>query len=242
MTTDPNAPNSAPATDTGDRKQETGNREQAAAAAAPAPAPVPDHRDMYLLILGLIVGLVISPWIMGRFMSDVSHEKWYRGGGDKVDAYHEFMKTHRDQQRQKDTELLDRLVATGVTKEAVDEMRAKLAEDARQERLPHEAAVAVEQQARAAWQRGLMMALVVALIVLMLIEPVFEMQGPMAAIRRRLVTARYGVVAVWIAFALGRPHALEGISWGFAALLIAVILAAAALPLALTRVVAEARQ
>lgn len=226
MTTDPTTPADEPSE----------------SAPALGPVPAPDHRDMYILILGLIVGLVISPWLMGRFLDDVSYQRWYLGGGEAVTAYQEFMKTHVVETRAKDDELLDRLKSTGVTKEAVDEMRANLQDEARATWQPYYDAATVEREAHAAWQRGLMVALVVAVIVIMLIEPVFEMQGPMSAIRRRLVTARYGLVAVWIAFALGRPHAMQGISWGFAVMLIAVILAATVLPLVISRVAVEAKQ
>jgi|GEM_PF-3368140 len=202
----------------------------------------PDHRDMYLLIAGLILGLILSPWIMGRFMDDVSYQRWYMGGGEAVTAYNEFMKTHVIDTRAKDNELLDRLKSTGVTKEAVDEMRAKLQDEARAQWQPYYDAAAVEREAHAAWQRGFMVSLVAAMIVLMLMEPVFELAGSMATVRRRLVTGRYGLIAVWIVYALAKPHALTGIPWAFAMLAVLVIVVATLLPLLVKRIATEANQ
>ena len=202
---------------------------------APVPAaapvvvpPAPDHRDMYILILGLVVGLAMSPWIMGRFMNEVAYHHWYFGGGKAVDEYREFLKSQGEEVRSKDDALLERLVATGVTKEAVDEMRATLFAEAEEARKPFTAAIAVERQAHEQWLRGILFALVTAVILLMFIEPLFEMTGNFAVFRRSLVTGRYALLAVWIALILGKPHAIQGISWLFLALAIAVILVAAA--------------
>lgn len=183
---------------------------------------------MYILIVGLIVGLAMSPWIMGRFMGEVTYNHWYFGGGKAVDDYQEFLKSHSDDVKQKDEELLDRLIATGATKEAVDELRASLFAEAEEARKPFTAAIAAERQAHEQWLRGVLVALVMAAVLLMFIEPLFEMVGSLAVFRRSLVTGRYALLAAWVALALGKPHAIQGISWLFLALAIIVTLAAAA--------------
>ena len=39
----------------------------------------PDHRDLYLLVIGLAAGLLLSQWCLGRFSPDF-YEKWFVGG------------------------------------------------------------------------------------------------------------------------------------------------------------------
>ena len=190
------------------------------------PPSAPDHRDMYILILGLVVGLALSPWIMGRFMGEVAYNHWYYGGGQAVDDYQAFLKTQGTELKTKDEELLDRLVATGVTKEAVDEMRESLFAQAEEARKPFTEAIALNRQAHEQWVRGMMVALILLVVAMMFAEPLFEMTGPLAAVRRRLVTGRYAALAVWIAFALAKPHAIQGIPWIFVLLALVVVLAA----------------
>lgn len=42
----------------------------------------PDHRDMYNLIAGLIAGLILSPWVLGRFLDDQARNDFYFGAGE----------------------------------------------------------------------------------------------------------------------------------------------------------------
>lgn len=67
----------------------------------------PDHRDMYILIAGLIAGLVLSPWLLGRFLEDQARNEFYFGAGE---AWAQF--------EQKQAELLE------IRKERADEIYA----------------------------------------------------------------------------------------------------------------------
>lgn len=201
---------------------------------APLPAPVPpippDHRDMYLLILGLVVGLALSPWIMGRFLNDVQFDHWYHGGGQALQAYTEFEKEHALKVRAQEDELLDRLIASGATQDAVEEKRQELQRTAIAERKPFTDDLKLARQAHEQWYRGFLFSLVVAATGLMFLEPLFDLPGPLASVRRRLVTARYAVFAVWIGFALAKPHMVQDVGWVFVILIVIVAIAAAILP------------
>jgi len=196
----------------------------------PAALEAPDHRDMYLLILGLIVGLALSPWILGRFLDEPTFNRWYYGGGESLRAYERFIRTHEVERSQKHQDLLDRLAATGATKEAVDELQAQFVAEGQAYLKPYEDAVLIERAIHEAWYRGLITAMMLTAAVLMLLEPLFETSGPMAPLRRRLIFARYAVLATWIALTLAKPHVLLGTPWLFVLLVIAIVVMAAALP------------
>ncbi len=193
----------------------------------PVPPVPPDHRDMYLLIAGLVIGLVLSPWGIGRFMEDDAYVRWYYGGGAALNEFQAFANEHAQEVKNRDTELLDRLKATGVTKEAVDEMRNELFAQAQAEVKPYEEAMTAERAVHETWYRGLLFAMIVASVILMFLEPLFEATGPLSSVRRRLVTGRYGLLAIWLGFALAKPHVLAGTSWLFALLAVAVVAGAA---------------
>jgi hypothetical protein len=195
-----------------------------------APLDAPDHRDMYLLILGLVIGLAMSPWIMGRFFDEPAFNRWYYGGGQSLRDYEAFIRTHEAERSRKHQELLDRLAATGATKEAVDELQAEFEAEGREERKPYVDAIQVERADHEAWYRGLITAVMLTAAVLMLLEPLFESSGSMAPLRRRLIFARYAVVATWIALILAKPHVLLGTPWLFVLLLVMIVIMAAALP------------
>ena len=72
---------------------------------------VPDHRDMYILIAGLVIGLIISPWIMGRFLDEVTANRWYHGGGEAHDAYQKYLHEVEIPNKAKHSDQIDRLVA-----------------------------------------------------------------------------------------------------------------------------------
>ncbi|MEX2216576.1 MAG: hypothetical protein WD768_20855 [Phycisphaeraceae bacterium] len=200
--------------------------------AAPAPAVFagPDHRDMYLLIAGLIVGLAMCPWIAGRLMSVESFEKWYQGGGEQYDTLRAFVIDQDVRVRSEKQQKKEQLQATGVTPIAIDEAMAQIDERARAQRLPYTQALTKAHAEHQAWLVGLVSALVMAAVLLMFIEPVFEPVGRTAAIRRRLVTGRYVLLAAWIAVTLAKPTYLSGLSPTFAILLVVVALLAALLP------------
>jgi hypothetical protein len=186
---------------------------------------------MYLLLLGLVVGLAMSPWIMGRFMSEVAFNHWYHGGGQALTDFETFLESHGPETKAKEAELLERLLATGATKEAVDEMQADLAIKAQEARKPFTEAIAVERKRHVEWYRGLMASLVLAAVTLMFLEPLFEPGGGLAGVRRRLVFGRYTMLAAWVALALAKPHMMAGTNWLLGIVLVGLAIGSAAIPM-----------
>jgi len=185
---------------------------------------------MYLLIAGLVIGLAMCPWIMGRMMPDDSFQKWYFGGGEEYDALKTFILDQAVAVKKEKDDVKEKLEATGVTPAAIDEAFGRIEDRAKADRLPHTQALSAARDRHTAWLVGLVSALVMAAALIMFIEPVFEPKGAAAAIRKRLVIGRYVLIAAWIAVTLAQPGYLAGLSPVFVILLVAVALLAALLP------------
>ncbi len=187
-------------------------------------SPFPDVGGVYLLVAGIVLGVLLGPAVFGRLAPSV-YEEVFLGGGPIAQQL-------ADEQAETDRQL-QLLEQTGVTEVALTEqlagreqamvlLRAQL-EEARRQRLGE--------------LKGLAGALMLALIGIMLIEsllgPDLSAKGPVRVnpALGRLITARYALAALWIALVLARPALLKQLPIGFVALLIVVALAAALVPL-----------
>lgn len=164
--------------------------------------PVPNHRDLYLLIAGVVVGILVGPAILGRVASD-TYQRLFVGQAPDLQAQ---------------VELIERLRATGVTETAVNEQLDKLRRN-----------TADAQREHLARLQGLTTAVVLVLAALMMVEPLVQPEAVQA--RAGLATARYALIAVWLALILARPALLRHISLSFVVLLLIIALLAALLPL-----------
>ena len=185
---------------------------------------------MYILLAGLIIGLAMCPWIMGRFMSVESFQKWYLGGAKEFDAYVEFQKEQNIHIGKEKLDKEAKLKATGVTEIAIKEAMDAIDEAARLERVRYPEAVNAARQEHLRWLISFVSALVIATALVMFIEPIFEPRGRTAVIRRRLVTARYVLIAAWVATSLAKPAYLTSLSPLFVFLLVTVAILAAIVP------------
>lgn len=174
-------------------------------------ALMPNHRDLYVLAAGLLLGLLLGPSVLGR----ASPETYSRYFADyQIAAQHLAIHDANVQ------EILKKLVAADVTSVAMDE----LVQTRAAQREPLQAAVD-----RARQSQGRLLAAMLAVLVFMIFETLPEATAIL--VRSRLATARYALMALTLALLLAQPQQLKGMSMLFLALLLAVGLAVALVPL-----------
>jgi hypothetical protein len=167
------------------------------------------HRNLYLIIIGVIVGVLLGPAVLGRLAPDT----YARLFGDvslrfKAASFHEVT-----------VDTLEDLHKTGVT-----EVRpAEVAE----QRAREEAYILKPLHDRVAVLNSRMNALVMAVLVMIILESILAS----AVWRRRLAVVRCALMAAWLALALAHPTLLADLSWPFVILLVIVALVAALVPL-----------
>ncbi len=205
--------------------------EAADARSARAVGAAPDHLDMYLLLLGLIIGLGLSPWIMGKFLDENAFTKWYFYGNDAAfDELADFIEEQEDRTAKKIGDAVAMLTITDATPAAMEEKRLEIIVAAEDERRPYVDAVALARERHRLWMLGFVFTLVIAAAALMFVEPLFDPTSRLAGLRRRLSTGRYAIMAVWIATVIAKPHYIAMPMLPFLIALLAVALLAAALP------------
>jgi hypothetical protein len=186
------------------------------APSSPGPIVPGGPRDLLLLILGLLAGFALGPGILGSLAPDL-YDRLFVGSGPGLQQVQQ-VETERLQLRQK-------LIDTGVTDTAVQEFDRQTAAQLRDTIGPVMLARQQHRQQLDARLHALLLA-VLAVVVLEALLP------PAAADHRaRLATARYALLALWLAITLAEPSALNRVSLLFVALVIAVALVAALVPL-----------
>jgi len=182
---------------------------------------MPSRRDLYILIAGLVLGVLLGPAVMGRVTPRLYDRMFERGAFDRALADHDAA---TDRMRAD-------LLAVGVSAAGVGEAISERRAERRQ----------IVAQAR--WRQaeriiGLTSGLVLAVLVVMVIEaavardpddPGASDPPPWAA---RLPTVRYGLVALWLMLVLAQPLMLGTRAVATAAAAVAVGLLAGLVPLA----------
>ncbi len=202
----------------------------------------PDHRDIYVLIVGLVLGLLAGPWVLGRVMPDV-YQRAFVGAVEQRQAYQDHQRDIDEALDAFDAEtarLIDSLEQTDVTDIAIEEKRSER-EVARQNYEIRQLASALPLQSNLeAAQRGhlvrleaMKLSLLLAVVVLMIFEAMLEPRSTsgLAALRPRLATARYGVIAIWLALVLAAPVTLLNVQLLFVAGIVVVAVLPVILPL-----------
>jgi len=176
----------------------------------------PNWLDLGLLLVGIIAGVVLGPVVLGN-VAPGYYIAWFQGGADEVVALREF-----DEQRAA-------LRADYPTDTALDVFDAQT----RRDRRPLEAAVALAQSRYQQRYLGRMHGLLVAVVGLMLLEVLLVQRADnmVDAVRnaRRIATARYAVMAVWLAMLLAVPSRVRDLPTLFTLM---VLIAAAAVAFA----------
>ena len=176
-------------------------------------APSPNHRNLYLLILGLVGGIALGPAVLGRLSPD-SYQKIFGVGRLSHAQLKQISNEKRDQ--------INRLTETGVTASAVKEQLAQ-AQRQRSERSR------ILQQEHLNWLGALTTAMILAIIIIMVLETMVSPVQP--GLAPGLATTRYALTAVWFGITLAQPGLLLGVSGLFVLLLVIVSLLAAFMPL-----------
>jgi len=186
--------------------------------------PFPDVGGLYLLVAGIVLGVLLGPAVLGRAAPGVYRDVFVGGGAYLRELAEENEKTQRQ---------IEALESTGVTEEAIPEqvlgreqqlvvLKAQL-EQAQRQRMGE----------LTGWTTALMLAVIAVMMVESLIGP--EVKAGVAAkvspAVGRLVTARYALASLWIAIVLARPQLLTQTPILFAAGLVVVALGAALVPM-----------
>ncbi|MFW6059160.1 MAG: hypothetical protein ACODAQ_03210 [Phycisphaeraceae bacterium] len=187
-------------------------------------SPFPDHRDLYVLIAGVVLGVLLSGAVLGHLAPSL-YNNWFVGGQDTL----EQIEQRRAEQRQ----TLQDLAGTGVSRTAIEERRDQFERELEQLNLR----LQVERAAHTQWLVGRLNALVLAILAVMVLEvlasPTVTATGrvkvPVAV--SRLITVRYALIALWLAIVIARPSLLREVPITFLVLLMLVALAAAFVPL-----------
>jgi hypothetical protein len=179
----------------------------------------PDHRDLYLLILGIVVGMILGPWVLGKFADGNYYRQWFRGYGGPADA-------ELQQFDDAATDKLKRLADTGVTQTAIDETQL----DIQKNRQGLINAFNLERAQRMTRLDHVMTGLLAAVLFFMVIESLIDpTPGRRAAsVRNRLATGRYALMGIWLALVIARAETVPVV---FTLVLVVVGLVAALMPL-----------
>jgi hypothetical protein len=184
--------------------------------------PFPDYRDLYVLVAGVLVGIVLSPAVLGQFAPAGWYSQFF--GGQQIQQQ---VETLDQQYRQNQQALAD----SGVSKAAVEEARR----DYQQKREQLIGALDAVRDQRAA---RMLVAIMLTLGLVMVVEPFLSPQPDQtrerAAVPRalgRLKTVRYALVAIFAALLLARPGLLASSTLAFSALLVLVALGVGLVPL-----------
>ena len=173
-----------------------------------------DHRDLYLLIVGIVAGIVLGPGVLYRISTD-TYNRWFVGGEAQRQALDELAGEAADRQQ--------RLLDSGATPAAINQALGQI--DA--ERAITEAQRQQESRAHEVELLGITQALVIAAIAIMIVE---SLLSPTLMARRRLSSARYAVLAIWVAIVLAQPALLLQMGVLLPVLLVAVAVVAALIP------------
>jgi hypothetical protein len=186
----------------------------------------PTHRDLYLLAVGIFVGVLLGPAVLGRLAPRAYQDMFI--GRSAADKKLELLESTYEEDLRKIQEGL-----RGATEVALTEALAKRETEHRQARLPLQAQVELDRKAHAQRVAGWMTALIVAVAAFMVIEVVIEPAGSAvrASWRGRVASVRYALIATWAALLLAQPALLLQVPVLFLLLVIAVAVAASAIPL-----------
>ena len=176
---------------------------------------LPNHRDLYVLAIGLVLGILLGPAVLGKY-APATYEHYF---GDVADAKVQWAKYDLSQEQ-----VLQRLAEAQATSVALDEFKAAHAP----QRLP-----LIEHYHQARHNQGRLIATLLGVVIIMVLETLPDPR----AIRTRshLATARYALMAVTLALVLAQPQLLVGISVVYLVLLLAAALTLALVPLARQR-------
>ena len=187
-------------------------------------SPFPDHRDLYLIIAGVVLGVLMGGAVLGNIAPSL-YQRLFVGGQDAL--------SQLQQRRAEQADKLKRLRGTDVSQTRLNERIAAFERELVPLKGRYEKAVREHEQ----WLAGRMTALVLALAGVMVLE---VLAGPQLGAGRRvtvpralnrLITIRYALIALWLALVIAQPRLLSQLPVLFTAMVLAVALIVAFIPL-----------
>jgi len=169
------------------------------------------HRNLYILVAGVFLGMLAGPGVFGRIAPD-AYQQWFP---DWRHAQARLLAFEREQGG-----IMQRLADTGVSETALLEYdQVETAADRRE---------LLDELARGRARLGMLHALVAAVVAIVVLEALTQ---PGAAIHQKLATGRYAILAGWIALVLAQPHILAEVPMAFTGMLVLFVLIASLTPL-----------
>ncbi len=187
-------------------------------------SPFADTGCIYLLVAGVVLGVLLGPAVFGRVLPDV-YEKLFVGGVEQARQIEAAQAEQADQ--------LQRLEDTGVTEVAVQEQALVLGQQMAVLRAQLEQARRDRLDVLVGWSFALMLSVVALMMIEALISPQPQAEAVTAVspMLGRLVGARYALTALWIALGLAQPALLSKVPVLLTGLLVVVCLLASWVPL-----------
>lgn len=217
--------------------------------------PLADQRHLYMIVAGIVLGVVLGPAVLGKVVPNL-YDRAFVGSGDTTeldaavdarDAFYNDADT-RNATRQRIIDQHRLIMDDGDSAEvAMEEQLVALSNRFADEEEALKLGVVIAEQpvngrrdAHAQRLAGLATTLLLALCIAFAVESIM---GPptgergraveLPAALARLVTVRYALIAIWVALMLAQPAPLKQVAnhLPFAALLVAVIIVAGFVPL-----------
>lgn len=190
---------------------------------------MPDRRHLALLGVGVLIGLLLGPMVLGQ-ISPAAYRAIFTGDRGQVEQLEAAID---DLERQR-SEVGRLAQQSDVTEVAVDELRQEID----REQAVIEKAFAYEQLRYGLLESAsLLLALVVALVVVSIFDatigprPGRSGRAVLTPMHGRVTTIRYALLASILAVLVARPLLLNEVSWVFVTLLLGVIAIAGFVPL-----------
>jgi hypothetical protein len=163
---------------------------------------------MYILLAGLIVGIVLSPWVLGRSFDEQGYKSFYEGAGEQWEALRENTIKQEALNQQKFAELAQQFEGIGATPVAMEAAKKEVVQAGIEAIQPYfddyEKAKRVHQ---AAWTK-IFVALMVAVALLMFVEPILTSYESSGRTRNKLALCRYLFMAGGITMLVANPFIL----------------------------------
>lgn len=179
------------------------------------PTGGPDHRDLYLIVIGIVAGILLGPYVLGSWKPGLYREVFIGGVEESK---------HVEEQ----DAVIQRMLRGGMAGASDVAMEEKLA-DLNKAKVPLLAQYQNALRTRADRLANFGVALVLAALAIMVIETLIDPTRP--DLRSRLSTARYAILAAWLAMLFARPGLLRTLPLAFLGGVIVVALAAALVPI-----------
>lgn len=185
--------------------------------------PTADYRDLYLIVIGLALGVMLGPGVLGR-VAPAWYDRLFVGDASLQTAQ-EAVETF-NKKSEETASLRSRLRDSGVTPDAIREFenRNQPVLDALRQGVDRAFKDREQRQERL---RGAVTGLVLAVAGLMVLE-VLAGETERA---RRIAWGRYAVMGLWVMVVAAQPLLLRSVSVGLAAGVVVMVMLVASVPM-----------